>query len=92
MLRKGIRLWGPEMSEEENMPKFQFEKLLNDEQELYKWLVTLVTQTGIAKVENARKEKGQLQILGERVGYLMQTSYGLVYYLVCIHCVTKLRS
>jgi hypothetical protein len=66
------------MSEEGNMPTFQFKKLLNDEQELYKWLVTMITQTGIARVENAPKEKGQLQILGERVGYLMETTYGLV--------------
>ena len=78
VLRKGIKLWGPEMSKEGSMPTFQFEELLNDEEELYKWLVTLVAETGIAKVENAQKEKGQLRILGERVGYLMQTSYGLV--------------
>jgi hypothetical protein len=77
-LRKGIKLWGPEMSEGGNMPTFQFKKLLNDDQELYKWLVTMITQTGIARVENAPKEKGQLQILGERVGYLMETTYGLV--------------
>ena len=67
------------MSEEGNLPTFEFEKLLNDDQELYKWLVTLATQTGLAKVENAPKEPGQVIKLGERVGYLAQTSSGLVF-------------
>ena len=66
------------MSEEGNLPTFEFEKLLNDDQELYTWLVTLATQTGLAKVENAPKEPGQVIKLGERVGYLAQTSSGLV--------------
>lgn len=78
VLRKDIKLWGSEMSEEKNIPTFQFDKVLNDEQELYSWLVTLATQTGIAKLQNAPKERDQLQILGERVGYLVQTSYGSV--------------
>ena len=78
VLRKDIKLWGSEMSEEENIPTFQFNKILNDERELYNWLVTLATQTGIARLQDTPKERGQLQVLGERVGYLAQTSYGLV--------------
>jgi hypothetical protein len=39
-----------------------------------KWLVTLATQTGLAKVENAPKEPGKVIKLGERVGYFAQTS------------------
>jgi isopenicillin N synthase-like dioxygenase len=66
------------MSKEQNMPTFEFEKLLNDEQEVYKWLRTLISETGITKIENTPKEKGQLLKLSERVGYLMQLSYGLV--------------
>jgi hypothetical protein len=73
-----VKLWGEEMSEEGNLPTFEFEKLLKDDQELYKWLVALATQTGLAKVENAPKESGQVMKLGERVGYLAQTSWGLV--------------
>ena len=78
MLKKGIKLWGQELSEEGNLPTFQFQKLLNDDQELYKWLVTLEIETGIAKIENAPKEGNQLPVLGERVGYLMRICYGLV--------------
>ena len=66
------------MHEEGNLPTFQFEKLLNDEQELYKWLVTVATQTGLARIQNAPKEPGQVLKLGERVGYLAQTSFGFV--------------
>ena len=78
MLRKGVKLRGQELSEEGNIPTFQFQELLNDDQELYKWLVTLETETGVAKVENAPKEANQLPVLGERVGYLMRNCYGLV--------------
>ena len=66
------------MTDEQKVPTFQFEKLLNDEEEVYKWLVTLATKTGLAKVENTPKELGQVIKLGERVGYVVQTCYGLV--------------
>jgi hypothetical protein len=52
---------------------------LNDGEELYKWLVKLATQTGLAKVENAAKEPGKVIKLGGRVGYFAQTSFGLVF-------------
>ena len=67
------------MFEEGNLPTFQFEKLLSDEQELYKWLVTVATQTGLARIQNAPKEPGQVIKLGKRVGYLVHTIYGFVY-------------
>ena len=77
-MKRDIQLWGHEMTDEEKVPTFQFEKLLNDEEEVYKWLVILATKTGLAKVENTPKELGQVIKLGERVGYLAQTSFGLV--------------
>ena len=52
---------------------------MNDDDELYQWLVTLATQTGLAKVENAPKEPGKVIKLVERVGYFSQTSFGLVF-------------
>ena len=78
LLRKNIKLWGSEMSDAKNMPTFQFENILRDEQELYNWLVTLATQTGISKVENVPKERDQLLRLRESVGYLLPTTYGYV--------------
>ncbi len=77
-MKKDIKLWGQEMSEEGMLPTFQFEKLLNDEREVYEWLVTVATQTGVAKIENAPKELGEIFKLAEQVGYLAQTSCGLV--------------
>ena len=41
------------------------------------WLVTQATKTGLAKVENAPKELGQVIKLGERVSHVVQTCYGL---------------
>ena len=61
------------------LPNFQFDTLLNDDQELYKWLVTMTTRTGLAKVENAPQREGEVLRLGERVGYLTNTIYGLVF-------------
>lgn len=66
------------MTEDGNMPTFQFVKLLHDDEELYKWLMTIISDTGIAKIENAPKEKGHLPRLAERIGYFMRTSHGLV--------------
>ena len=76
VLRKGIKLWGSEMSEEEKLPTFQFDSLLNDEEQLYKWLVELVTKTGIARIQNAPQKTGALTLLGNKVGYLVSTTYG----------------
>ena len=71
-------MWGHEMTDEQKVPTFQFEKLINYEEEVYKWLVTLAAKTGLAKVENTPKALGQVIKLGERVGYVVQTCYGLV--------------
>ncbi|XP_028410830.1 gamma-butyrobetaine dioxygenase-like [Dendronephthya gigantea] len=78
VIRKGIELWGPDMSQERKLPTFQFDKLLKDDKELFKWLVEIATRTGITKIENAPSGSGHLGTLGHRVGYLMTTSYGLI--------------
>ena len=67
VMNKDIQLWGDGMTNQSDLPTFQFDKLLDDEEEMYKWLVTLTTQK-LAKVENAPKEPGQVIKLGERVG------------------------
>ena len=76
VLRKGTEIWGSEFSEEGKLPTFDFEKLLKDDREFYDWLTSLATGTGIAKLENVPRERNQLQLLGDRVGYLMETVYG----------------
>ena len=76
VLRKGTKIWGSEFSEEGKLPTFDFEKLLKDDRELYNWLVTLASGTGIAKLKNVSPKSNQLMVLGDRVGYLLETNYG----------------
>ena len=76
VLREGTKIWGSEFSEEGKLPTFDFEKLLKDDLELYNWLVVLATGTGIAKLRNVPKEPNQLQLVGDRLGYLVKTVYG----------------
>ena len=68
------------MSDEGKLPTFQFDKLLKDDEELYKWLVEIATHTGMTKVANVPGGPGHTGTLGDRVGYLMTTTYGLVRY------------
>ena len=51
---------------------------MNDDKELYKWLVSMTSGKGIAKIENAPKDNGLLWTFGKRVGYLAEHGYGLV--------------
>ena len=76
VLKKGTKVWGSEFSEEGKLPTFDFEKLLKDDRELYNWLVTLVAGPGIARLENVSPKSNQLERLGERVGFLLETNYG----------------
>ena len=77
ILQERIQLWGSEDSfENGTLPVFDFHGLLEDDKLLYKWLVTLATETGITKLENIPLERQQLSKLGERVGYLLSTNYG----------------
>ena len=76
ILREGIKLWGSELGEQGNVPLFEFDKIINDDDELYKWLVTLVNTTGVAKIVNVPTEIGQLEKIGQKIGYLAATFYG----------------
>ncbi|XP_071809590.1 gamma-butyrobetaine dioxygenase-like [Asterias amurensis] len=68
-----LQRWGGELNR--NIPTFAFKKLLQDDQELYKWLNVLTTK-GIAIVQDAPQEKGACQQLAEKVAYLKTTIYG----------------
>lgn len=77
MLAEKIQLWGENASfEDGSLQTFDFNQLLEDDKVLYKWLVNLACEAGIAKLENIPCERQQLRRLGERVGYLLSTQYG----------------
>ena len=78
VLRNKVEVWGSKYFEDGKLQTFDFVELLKDDHELYKWLDVLATRTGIAKIKNIPTERGQLKLLGDRVGYLMATFYGLV--------------
>ncbi|XP_071809227.1 gamma-butyrobetaine dioxygenase-like [Asterias amurensis] len=68
-----LQRWGGELNR--NIPTFVFKKLLQDDEELYKWLNVLTTK-GLAIVKDAPLETGAGQQLAEKVAYLKTTIYG----------------
>ncbi|XP_046852253.1 gamma-butyrobetaine dioxygenase-like [Xenia sp. Carnegie-2017] len=78
ILADHVKLWGDLTSfKNKTMPVFDYQRLMENDYTLYQWLVELAFKTGIAKIENIPVEKLQLQKLGNRVGYLVSTNYGL---------------
>lgn len=75
VLRKGIEIWGSEF-EEGKLPVFDFQRMLKDDNELFNWLVTLATRTGVARLQNVPRKRNQIRLLEDKLGYLMATNYG----------------
>lgn len=77
VLTENMQLWNDKASFDNGiLPVFDFSELLEDDKVLYKWLVALAFETGIAKLENIPQERQQLSRLGDRAGYLLSTNYG----------------
>ncbi|XP_038052331.1 gamma-butyrobetaine dioxygenase-like [Patiria miniata] len=68
-----LQTWGAEMSSE--VARFDFQRLLVDEVERYKWLSQLFTK-GIALVQGAPCQVGTIGQLAKSVAYLRTTCYG----------------
>ncbi len=68
-----LRTWGRELNG--NIPTFEFKKLLQEDEELYKWLNALST-LGLAIVINAPTERGAIRKLAQHVAFLKRTVFG----------------
>ena len=68
-----MTLWGNEFKDK--VPRLKFENILYDEEVQFDWLNSLY-QYGIALVTDTPVQEGQLEKLGELVGYLRMTAYG----------------
>ena len=68
-----MTLWGNEFKDK--VPRLKFENILYDEEVQFDWLNSLY-QYGIALVTDTPIQEGQLEKLGELVGYLRMTAYG----------------
>ncbi|XP_046852249.1 gamma-butyrobetaine dioxygenase-like isoform X2 [Xenia sp. Carnegie-2017] len=80
ILANHVKFWGDLTSfKNKAMPVFDYQRLMENDYTLYQWLVELAFKTGIAKIENIPVEKLQLQKLGNRVGYLVSTNYGIIH-------------
>ncbi|XP_060695075.1 gamma-butyrobetaine dioxygenase [Hemiscyllium ocellatum] len=66
--------WGSELQ----IPTASFEEVLDNDEVAYQWLKTL-RKIGVMLLKNAPAEKGQVAKLGERIGYLRLTFYGLTW-------------
>ncbi|XP_022082950.1 gamma-butyrobetaine dioxygenase-like [Acanthaster planci] len=65
--------WGAELNGK--IPTFDFQKLLQDDRELYNWLHVLNTK-GLAVVNGAPTKEGSMRQLADRIAYLKPTLYG----------------
>ncbi|XP_031551001.1 uncharacterized protein LOC116288368 [Actinia tenebrosa] len=70
-LREDVQLWGTDFE----LPEFDFERMLKDERSLLDWLLTL-RRVGVAVLKGVLRKVGQLERLGNAVGFLKNTFYG----------------
>lgn len=70
---KDRHTWGKELSG--HIPEFDCQQLHQDDETLYRWLKCLTT-VGLSIVKNVPREKGQVNKLINRVGYIRTTNYG----------------
>lgn len=68
-----VQLWDKLM--EANVPRYPFNDIVHDDEALYAWLDSLST-VGLAYVNDAPKEPGQVEKLGKRVAYIRTTLFG----------------
>ncbi|XP_002736275.1 gamma-butyrobetaine dioxygenase-like [Saccoglossus kowalevskii] len=66
-------VWGSEL--QGNIPTFAFEDLLKNDAILLEWLETL-RDTGLVVTNKMPLCIGQVKLLGDRIGYLRQTTFG----------------
>jgi len=68
-----VTLWGSEFKY--HIPRLKYDDILNNEEVQFDWLNSLY-RYGIALVTDTPVQEGQLEKLGELVGYLRMTAYG----------------
>ncbi|XP_002736971.1 gamma-butyrobetaine dioxygenase-like [Saccoglossus kowalevskii] len=71
-----LHIWGSEMVN--TIPTYDFEGILNNEAELYKWLDSL-NASGLALIKNVPQETGQIKRVAKRVSFLKPTNYGVCF-------------
>ncbi|EDV24686.1 uncharacterized protein TRIADDRAFT_26039 [Trichoplax adhaerens] len=67
------QLWGSEI--QHDIPQFDFDRILNDKSELYRWL-RCVMERGIALIVGLPKRAGQVEKVAAKIGHLRETIYG----------------
>ena len=72
-LRIKRRLW--DRHQNNNIPRFEFNKVLNDKFQLYDWLRSIL-ESGAAIIDNVPKEVGQLQKITQQVTDLRHSFSG----------------
>ncbi|XP_015751153.1 PREDICTED: gamma-butyrobetaine dioxygenase-like [Acropora digitifera] len=70
---RNVVLWGNEFKE--RIPRLKFHDILSDEEVQFDWLNSLY-RYGVMLITDTPVQEGQLDKLGELVGYLRMTAYG----------------
>lgn len=74
LVRDELILWGNERMQD-NIPRYEYEAVMNDDKTLFDYLFTLY-QYGLIVVENAPARSGVSAKLAARIGYHKSTHYG----------------
>eukprot|EP01119_Soliformovum_irregulare_P025743 TRINITY_DN9617_c0_g1_i1.p1 TRINITY_DN9617_c0_g1~~TRINITY_DN9617_c0_g1_i1.p1 ORF type:complete len:452 (-),score=79.19 TRINITY_DN9617_c0_g1_i1:430-1785(-) len=70
--KKGMELWEFDL---ENFPTFDHNAIMNDDQELFNWMVAL-RKWGVSVVKNVPKKKSGIEEVTSRIGPQRSTMYG----------------
>ena len=74
--REGVQFWNAEIMQDK-IPRYDFQKLMTDDWELFKWLDSL-HGAGIALITGTPPQSNETEKLSRRVGYSKTTHYGYV--------------
>ena len=71
------KIWDKQTIEQE-LPVFQYQKVMNENKELLNWLYNL-RDFGITKIENVENELKTVEKVAERISFIRKTNFGTVF-------------
>ena len=79
---RDVELWGKDLTGK--IPRFEYDALMSNDTTLLSWLSSL-SKVGLTQIIKMPSKQGHLKKLGDRIGWLKQTTYGYVkFYIILI--------
>ena len=80
-MKRTLKKW--EKSTIGEIPKVEYEEVMNDEKGVMKWLERLYCY-GLCVVKNVPKQSGEVLNVAQRISYLRETAYGRIFDVISI--------